>query len=91
MVMGDDFRIVEGTPAIYEKEAESGAARCLAFCSRCGTHLYGTTAGDEPSFYSVRVGTLAQCADLAPSVQVWCKSALPWLDTLPEIRKIARQ
>jgi hypothetical protein len=90
-VMGDDFELVEGSPAIYEKVAESGAPRGLAFCASCGTHLYGTSLGDGPTFYSVRVGTLAQRTELRPAAQVWCRSELPWLEDLAAIRRIETQ
>jgi hypothetical protein len=86
-----NFRMLEGKPALYEKVAESGAGRSLAFCARCGTHVYGMTQGDEATFYSVRVGTLAQRAELSPVAQVWCRSELPWLADLSEIRKISTQ
>lgn len=87
----DDFRLREGGPAVYEKTAESGATRRLAFCASCGTHVYGITAGDGPIFYSVRVGTLAQRAELAPVAQVWSRSSLPWLDDLAGLHRIETQ
>jgi len=91
LVAGDDFRLLEGTPAIYEKTAESGRVRHLAFCAHCGTHVYGTTPGAGPTFYSVRVGTLAQRAELPPVAQLWCRSSLPWLWDLADVRRIETQ
>ena len=90
-VSEDHFRLLDGSPAIYDKVAESGAARALAFCATCGTHVYGTTQGDGPIFYSVRVGTLAQRAELRPAAQVWCRSAVTWLDELSDVREIQTQ
>ena len=87
----DDFRLLEGSPAIYQKTAESGAPRVLAFCARCGTHVWGTSDGEGPRFYSVRVGVLAQRAELPPVAQVWCRSAMPWLSDLAEVRRIETQ
>jgi len=91
LVGGDDFRLLEGTPAIYEKTAESGALRQMCFCEKCGTHVWGTSAGDGRSFFSVRVGTLKQRAELSPIAQVWCQSKLPWVDNLSNIRQIESQ
>jgi hypothetical protein len=82
-VPGGDLRLLAGTPSLYEKTSERGSPRQLAFCGRCGTHLWGAAGGDAPPFYSVRVGVLAQRAELPPVVQVWCRSALPWLPALP--------
>ena len=91
LVGEDDFRLLEGTPAIYEKIAESGSIRRLAFCAACGTHVYGISASDGPTSYSVRVGTLAQREDLAPVAQVWARSSVGWLETIPNLRRIETQ
>jgi hypothetical protein len=91
LVPENQFRLLQGSPAIYDKVAESGTPRGLAFCASCGTHVYGTTQGDGPAFYSVRVGTLAQRAELRPVAQLWCRSAVPWLADLDTIHKIQTQ
>ncbi len=91
IVSGDDFRPLEGTPAIYEKTAESGAARELAFCARCGTHVYGVNAIGDTRFFSIRVGTLDQRDALRPSARVWCRSAPDWVEDLSEMRCIDTQ
>ncbi len=86
-----DFRSLGGTPAIYEKTSERGQPRQLAFCGRCGTHVYGASSGEGPRTYSVRVGTLAQRAEIAPAVQVWTRSAVDWLDRLPDVHRVETQ
>jgi len=91
LVGGQDFRLVEGAPNIYEKTAESGTKREMAFCANCGTHLWGTSRGGEQTFYSVRVGTLEQRTELPPVAQVWHRSKLPWVDGLSELRQIETQ
>lgn len=91
LVKGDAFQLVKETPAIYEKTAESGSRRKLAFCGRCGTHVYGTTRTDGEPTYSVRVGALAQRAELRPAAQIWCRSEVPWLTDLEEIPRVPTQ
>ena len=91
LVLGDQFRLVRGEPTTYVKTAQSGNQRNLVFCSRCGTHLYASPASGESTIYSVRVGVLAQRAALRPVAQLWCQSELPWLSSLPEIRRISEQ
>ena len=86
-----DFRLLEGSPAFYDKVAESGAARRLVFCARCGTHVYGTTQKEGPTFFSIRVGALAQRAELPPVAQVWCRSKLPWLADLSDLFEVPTQ
>jgi hypothetical protein len=84
-VPGDTFKITAGEPTIYVKTAESGARRVQGFCPRCGTPIYSTAEGDEPKFFSVRVGTLLQRAALVPQVQIWSRSQLGWLTDLASI------
>lgn len=91
LVEAEAFQLLEGSPSLYEKIAENGARRSLAFCGQCGTHLYGTTPGATTPFYSVRVGTLAQRAELPPRLQIWCSSELPWLADLAGIRRVPKQ
>lgn len=91
LVSDADFEPPDATPAVYEKTAESGTRRKLWFCATCGTHVYGTGERHGRTFYSVRVGTLAQRNDLPPLAQVWCRSALPWLASLPDLPRIETQ
>ena len=53
--------------------------------------LYGINASDGPTFYSIRVGTLAQREDLAPVAQVWARSSVGWLETIPDLHRIETQ
>lgn len=90
-VREDDFRLLTGQPALYEKTAESGTLRRLAFCDRCGTHLYGMEPSAEHTRYSVRVGTLKQRAQLRPIAQIWCRSEVPWLADLESVHRVEEQ
>ncbi len=79
-----DFRLLRGEPRLYMKTAESGRRRLQAFCGDCGSPLYATS--DEPAGdrkFGLRIGVLAQRADLIPRRQFWFRSALPWLPAMP--------
>lgn len=91
LVAGETFRLVKGKPALYLKTAESGNRRNLAFCARCGTHLYAAAAEDPQGFYSVRVGVLAERAEVRPVGQLWCRSELPWLSDLEKLHRVDTQ
>lgn len=71
------FVLKSGTPKVYVKTAESGRQRHHGFCGDCGTPIYAT-APVNPVSYGLRVGTLAQRAQIAPARRIWCRSALPW-------------
>ena len=79
-----------GEPRIYIKTAESGTRRAHAFCPQCGTPVYSAAISDPP-YYSLRVGCLAQRAELEPARQIWCKSALGWAMNLQGVEQIMQQ
>ena len=82
----ENFRMTGAEPKTYVKIAESGAEREMAFCGTCGTQIYGTSVGPGPRVYGIRLGTVNQAAELTPRVQIWTRSAQPWL---PELGAIA--
>ena len=91
LVMGDQLQLVRGKPALYLKTAQSGNQRNMAFCDRCGTHLYAAPASGDVVFYSVRVGVLSKRAEIRPVSQLWCQSELRWLADLPNLPRADQQ
>jgi hypothetical protein len=85
-----DLRFLSGQPKVYVKVADSGNKRSQAFCPECGTPIY-TAAATDPSFYTIRLGTVRQRNELVPTVQIWCQSAMPWLGDLDSVPKIEGQ
>jgi hypothetical protein len=85
------FHLLKGTLKNFQKTAESGNRRSLAFCPECGTSIYGGPGDGEEGPMSVRVGTLRQRDQLRPRVQVWARSAQPWVEELGEITHIEMQ
>jgi hypothetical protein len=80
-----------GETRSYMKIAASGNERVLVFCPNCGTQMYGTKAGDGPKLISLRLGTANQRAQLPPKRQIWCNSAMPWVNDLATVPKSAKQ
>ncbi len=72
---------ITGTPKHYVKTAASGNRRAQGFCGECSTQLYATEP-DTPKVYGFRLGCVNERAQLAPTVQIWGNSAMPWLKTL---------
>jgi hypothetical protein len=84
--MAGDFRILRGQPKVYIKTAESGTRRAQAFCADCGTPIYASAA-DNPTQFNLRLGAIAQRAQIPALKQGWCSSALAWardIEDLPE-------
>lgn len=86
-VVGAGFRLTSGRLKTFEKIAKSGRVRALAFCPDCGTRIHASTPGDAEAFFGLRVDTVRQRARLVPRVQVWCRSAQPWVAGLEDIPK----
>lgn len=72
---------IRGTPKHYVKTADSGNRRAQAFCPECGTHLYSCDV-EQAKVLNLRVGCIDERARLAPTVQIWGRSAMPWLSDL---------
>ncbi len=73
-----DTLVLRGEPKSYVKVAQSGNRRAQVFCPECATRLFAT-APENPTSVVIRLGCVAQRAQLAPAVQIWKHSALPWL------------
>lgn len=83
----ENFKMLGGQPKIYTKTAANGALRNQAFCPACGTPIYGCAASGEIKMYGIRAGTIRQRDQLVPHHQYWTESAVPWIDSLPNIPK----
>lgn len=81
---------VDGEVKGYARTADSGAVRWQFFCPECGTPLYAGTP-DGTGLATVRVGVLQERVQLAPSAQLWRRSALPWVDAMNDLPACERQ
>jgi hypothetical protein len=90
-IVDDKFTVLTGALKTYVKTAESGTRRALTFCPECGTRIHAHTEDGSPGLVGLRVGTVNQRAELKPVVQIWCRSAMPWVGDLHEIPKVETQ
>lgn len=90
VLSGAPFRTVAEAPADTFKVSGSPKsyvftqhARRMAhyFCADCATPLYAKDEGN-PDSVVIRLGCIAQRAQLKPAVQIWLSSAAPWLAEL---------
>jgi hypothetical protein len=72
------------------KTAESGNRRQQGFCGQCGTPIYSADA-ENPASFNLRIGALAERAQLPPQRQIWCEAALPWADDLLDLPAMDKQ
>ena len=85
------FELRSGKLKIYVKTSESGTRRAQSFCPECGTPIYSCSVGEGPKIHAIRVGTVHQRNELIPKVQLWSRSAQPWVTDLSSIRKVEKQ
>ena len=83
-----EFKIT-GEPKRYTM-VQKGIDWVQAFCPECGTPLFAAAA-ERPTLVVVRLGCVAQRAQLRPSTQIWQHLALPWLSELPLIPGLSEQ
>lgn len=81
---------LSGATKTYVKVAESGNRRAQVFCPECGTPLY-SAAVENPPFATLRLGCVAERAQLKPALQLWQRSAMPWLGDLGSIPAVQGQ
>jgi hypothetical protein len=87
----DAFRLLSGELKIYVKTSGSGNKRPQSFCPECGTPIWATAVGAGLKVYSLPVGSIRQRDQISPNVQVWSRSAQPWVTHIGSMRKIEKQ
>jgi hypothetical protein len=85
------FRILTGEPKIYVRTSDSGNQRTAAFCPERGTPIFGSSIGDQPKVYVVRIATARQRNELVPKSQRLGSSAQHWIGDLGSIPKVDKQ
>jgi hypothetical protein len=78
----DDIRLTANPPKLYRKYGDNGAPRLQYFCPECGSPLFTTGEGEAAAIWGIRLGTVTQRRQLAPRRQIWCRSALPWVNDI---------
>ena len=60
-------------------------------CTDCGAPVHSSADLDAPPLHMLRVGCLAERAELAPHRQIWRVSAVPWVRSIPDLPGPERQ
>ena len=74
----DDSLAVSGTLKVVEDTGESGQPVHRKFCPECGSPIL-STVDVVPGISFIKAGTLDDPSWLEPSVEIWCRSAQPWV------------
>jgi hypothetical protein len=68
----------EGLPEPIEMPTDSGRPHDIYRCPRCKVAMW-SDYGRRPALRFVRVGTLLEPSAIAPSVHIFTRSKLPWV------------
>ena len=71
-----------GQPKLYEDVAQSGNILKRYFCGDCGSPIYSQRE-KSPGMMVLKVGSLDDSADMKLIMNIWTKSARPWMHLDP--------
>ena len=87
-IIDQNFCLVKGQLSFFQKIADNGAKRDLAFCSACGTRIFSKPGDGSKGLFALRLGTVDQRENFIPKHQIFSKSALSWVSDLTSIPKV---
>ena len=87
-VIKNKFNLISGELSYFQKTADSGARRDLAFCAKCGTRIFAKPAGNLNGRFGLRLGTIDERSNFKPKGQAWSDSALSWVSDISSIPQI---
>jgi len=76
IVRDDDFELIEGETARYDRKADSGNVIGMNFCAHCHGWLWNDPP--SPGIKVVRAGTLDDIDWAAPVGNIWTDSKAAW-------------
>ena len=77
LVLDADISIT-GEMGAYRDSGESGKSLLRRFCATCGSSI-GSQAESLPGMFILKAGTLDDHSSIAPNMQMWTRSAQPWV------------
>jgi hypothetical protein len=80
----DQVRMTGKAPKVYAKAGDNGLTRFQHFCDECGSPLFTSGVGG-PDDWGIRWGSIRQRDRLTPKRQIWCRSAVPWINDLRDL------
>ena len=75
----DSVKVLQGTPKVYVKTAQSGGEAECDFCPECGNRLFHRIGPDAP-IVLVKTGVLDDAKDLTPVVHLWTEEIDDWVE-----------
>ncbi|MCB1540759.1 MAG: GFA family protein [Rhodoblastus sp.] len=67
-----------GNMAAYDDKADSGNTLKRSFCPKCGSSIMSESSG-RPGAAVLKAGSLDDPSKINPAMQIWTRSAQPWV------------
>jgi hypothetical protein len=84
VVPASAFTLTAGTPKRYADTADSGNTLYRFFCPDCGSSLYSQREKAR-EMVVLKVGTLDAPGEMTLAMNIWTRSARPWIHLDPEV------
>lgn len=78
VIAADQLKITRGDLKKQRRVSEAGRVMTRHFCADCGTWIYNVPEV-LPNSVRLKPGTLDDASWVRPTVHVWTRSALPWV------------
>jgi hypothetical protein len=88
-VSASAFRLTIGTPAVYEKLADSGNTMRRMFCSQCGSLVFLTRSA-RPDLVVLAAANIDDPSWVRPARDIYTTSAQPWDHMNPALPKVPK-
>ncbi len=79
---GTQIRTTGQAPKVYAKTGDNGRVRYQHFCGDCGSPLFTSGEGEQTDDWGIRWGSIRQRASIQPARQIWCRSAVAWVNDI---------
>jgi hypothetical protein len=84
------FTVTRGSPGVFEVTSDRGTPTRRAFCTTCGSSLFGAPSADPNAMVTIRAGSLDDPTVFRPTRDIYVARAQPWDYMNPELPKIAK-
>jgi len=78
-----------GDMAAFDDTADSGNTLKRSFCPKCGSSIMSESSG-RPGSAVLKAGTLNDPSKIKPAMQIWTRSAQPWVKLQGEMASMEK-
>ncbi len=81
---------ITGTMKTFTSQGGSGKPVLRHFCPECGSSI-AAEPGSVPGRINLNIGTLDDPKSVTPALEIFCDGALPWVQTIGDLRRFAKR